>query len=199
MALNQAGAGGNGGTNLTDLSVASGGINGNGGGIYNDPNNTDAIIRNSLIASNIETIGGPGGTSREFLALAGNQFVEIEDSIGDGLGIDVAGDFISQGFNLVGMADGSTGFTNDIDADQVGSNANPLDPLLGPLQFNGGFTPTQMLLPGSPGIDKGKCFGTHIDQRGHHRPNDTPSVSNAPGGDGSDIGAVESAVPRIPN
>src|SRR5262249_52781927 len=30
-----------------------------------------------------------------------------------------------------------------------------VDPLLGPLQFNGGPTPTHALLPGSPAIDRG--------------------------------------------
>ncbi|PWU21747.1 MAG: hypothetical protein C5B50_00910 [Verrucomicrobia bacterium] len=70
------------------------------------------------------------------------------------------------------------------------AKSSPIDPLLGPLQMNGGFTQTHLLLTGSPAIDQGKCFGVHTDQRGHPRPK-RRLVSRAPGGDGSDIGAVE--------
>jgi hypothetical protein len=44
---------------------------------------------------------------------------------------------------------------------------------------------------GSPAIDAGKAFGLTLDQRGLPRPSDFPSIANATGGDGSDIGAVE--------
>jgi hypothetical protein len=37
------------------------------------------------------------------------------------------------------------------DTDLVGTAANPIDAKLGPLQDNGGLTPTMALLPGSPG------------------------------------------------
>ncbi len=46
-------------------------------------------------------------------------------------------------------------------------------------------------LVGSPAIDKGKSFGVTTDQRGVGRPYDFSSITNATGGDGSDIGAVE--------
>jgi hypothetical protein len=104
---------------------------------------------------------------------------------------DVSGDFTSQGFNLIGIAeDDSTGFTNGVAGDQVGSDA-PIDPLLGPLQMNGGPTPTQALLPGSPAIDQGFSFGLHADQRGQPRPHNFSALPNAPHGDGADIGAFE--------
>jgi CSLREA domain-containing protein len=52
------------------------------------------------------------------------------------------------------------------------------DPLLGPLAYNGGPTPTHALLPGSPAIDAGALAGCTYDtgfplttdQRGFHRP-----------------------------
>jgi hypothetical protein len=47
------------------------------------------------------------------------------------------------------------------------------------------------LLRGSPAIDQGKRFGESTDQRGMHRPYDFPSIPNASGGDGTDIGAFE--------
>lgn len=71
-----------------------------------------------------------------------------------------------------------------------------MDPLLGALQDNGGSTLTHALLPGSPAIDRGYSFGIHRDQRGEPRPVNFQHIPNANGGDGSDIGAVEIAVPR---
>ena len=59
------------------------------------------------------------------------------------------------------------GSTNAVNADLVGSIANPIDPLLGPLQMNGGATFTHALLLGSPAIDQGNSFGEPTDQRGH--------------------------------
>jgi hypothetical protein len=57
------------------------------------------------------------------------------------------------------------------------------------LQNNGGPTKTLALQQTSPAVDKGKSFGATTDQRGEPRPRDFANVSNAPGGDGSDIGA----------
>jgi hypothetical protein len=61
---------------------------------------------------------------------------------------------------------------------------NGLDPILGPLQDNGGPTPTRALLPGSPAIDAVKtadCPPPATDQRGVRRPQ----------GPACDIGAFE--------
>jgi hypothetical protein len=75
------------------------------------------------------------------------------------------------------------------------------DPLLGPLQDNGGPTFTHALLPGSPAIDKGKNFsGATTDQRGPGfvRTFDDVSTANATGGDGTDIGAFEVQCTEFP-
>jgi CSLREA domain-containing protein len=67
------------------------------------------------------------------------------------------------------------------------------DPLLGPLQDNGGLTPTQALLPGSPAIDAADaavCAQLPVgqrDQRGMARPR----------GGGCDIGAYEYDPPVV--
>ncbi|MBL8900228.1 MAG: hypothetical protein JNM84_21535, partial [Planctomycetes bacterium] len=70
-----------------------------------------------------------------------------------------------------------------------------IDPLLGPLQDHGGLGFTHALLPGSPAIDAGNraTFGNPLteDQRGLPRTFDDPSITNASGSDGSDIGAFE--------
>jgi hypothetical protein len=75
-----------------------------------------------------------------------------------------------------------------VPTDQLGVN-----PMLGPLQANGGPTATRALLPGSPAIDKGNSVGEGSDQRAFTRPIDFPGLADAAGGDGSDIGAFELA------
>ena len=151
------------------ISVSSSTVYGNqgvlaGGGLFSDICAACVPlpkISNSLIAGNTDAAGAP----------------------------DCGGKFLSLGSNLLGRADGSTGW--GAPGDQVGSAANPLDPKLGPLQDNGGPTPTMAPLPGSKAIDQGRRNGLNTDQRGKPRPKDLSSVVNASFGDGSDIGAVE--------
>jgi hypothetical protein len=77
---------------------------------------------------------------------------------------DVSGALNSQGYNLIGDGTGGSGFDP---TDQVGTSANPIDPMLGPLQGNGGPTQTRALLPGSPALDVGDpALSGTADQRG---------------------------------
>jgi hypothetical protein len=70
-------------------------------------------------------------------------------------------------FNLIGDGTGMTGLTNGVNGNLVGSADMPIDPLLGPLQDNGGPTLTHALLAGSPAIDAGNnAYATDFDQRG---------------------------------
>ncbi|HAM73264.1 MAG TPA: hypothetical protein DCM86_16635 [Verrucomicrobiales bacterium] len=76
-------------------------------------------------------------------------------------GQDILGEVISEGHNLILN-------TNDcVITGDVTGNIYARDPLLGPLQDNGGPTPTHALLPGSPAIAAGSpsMIGTS-DQRG---------------------------------
>ena len=66
-----------------------------------------------------------------------------------------------------------------------------VDPQLGPLADNGGPTQTMRPASTSPAIDRGVGAGASTDQRGQPRVFDVPSLSNAAGGDGADIGAFE--------
>ena len=117
-----------------------------------------------------------------------------------GSGQDVLGAFTSQGFNLIGKADGSTGFTAFTDL--TGTIASPLNPGLDPngVQDNGGPTKTVALLCGSPAIDKGTSDGLTgpltTDQRGtgFARTIDDPLTPNAGGSDATDIGAFELSI-----
>jgi CSLREA domain-containing protein len=101
----------------------------------------------------------------------------------------------SQGFNLLGTCTLSGDLTGNIVV-SVDNGINPFSVLkLGPLQNNGGLTPTHGLLPGSRAIDAGNpaapgttptaCSAT--DQRGVSRPQD----GNLDGRAVCDIGAFE--------
>lgn len=84
------------------------------------------------------------------------------------------------------IADGRCGVVNGVDGNITG------DPMLGPLQDNGGSTETHLPLDGSPVIDAvaasgGLCAGSNTDQRGATRPDDGDGV----GGIFCDMGAVE--------
>ena len=93
------------------------------------------------------------------------------------------GTVTSLGHNL--SSDGGGGFLTAT-GDQTNTN-----PMLGPLQDNGGPTFTHALMASSPAIDKGKNFsGSATDQRANPRTFDDPNIANASGG-GTDIGAVE--------
>jgi hypothetical protein len=162
-----------------------------GGGIHLPRPDLTSLIVNCTIADNFADLGGGG----VFLGPAPGHEVQVRNSIiarnavgPAGSGMDVSGTFSSIGHNFIGDPTGSTGFTDGVNGDRVGTAANPLDPRLGPLAFNGGPTMTHALLAGSPAIDRGDNAGAPgIDQRGARRPRD---------GDGNrslvvDIGAFE--------
>ncbi len=132
-----------------------------GGGILNYLGSTRCIIRSTLIAGNVS------GSANK----------------------DLFGAYESQGHNLVGT--GGSGLTNAINGDIVGDLVAPINPLIGPLQDNGGNVSTHALLAGRPAIDVGINTGVAFDARGQPRTVDNPAVTNAFGGDGTDIGAFE--------
>ncbi len=193
IAFNASGAGGSGGNSANVGSASSGGPGGQGGGIFSlSTNVTITVVRNTLVASNWFGLGGSGGMNRDYPNGFSGSFTQQTGAEGtNGFGPDLCGMVTSGGYNLIGMSDGGSGLTNTLKWDQVGSIAAPIAPLIGGLQFNDGFTPTHALLEGSPAIDQGKNFGTHVDQCGRARPYDIPFIGNAPQGDGADIGAFE--------
>jgi CSLREA domain-containing protein len=189
---------------LTNTTISGNVTDSRGGGIYNQ---AALNVTNSTITGNSTT--GMGGLSEgggiHSLPSGGpfstNPVTTIKSSIvalnSSTTSPDVAGNVASNGFNLIGKTDGSTGFTAA--TDHAGTIAAPLDPKLDPngLQNNGGVTQTIALLLGSPAIDKGTSAGLTgnlaTDQRGSGFPRiyDDSAVANAAGGDGTDIGAFE--------
>ena len=195
------GAGGNARVNGGGIgNIGGDGGNGVGGALFNQGT---MIVTAGTSQGNTGT-GGAAGTS-DFNGISGTgsgglitgsgaastlrNSISAGNTGSNGGAADVGGAFVSDGYNLIGNGDGSTGFTGT--ADQVGTTASPLDARLGPLQINGGPTDTMALLANSPALDKGKSFGLSTDQRGVTRPFDDPAIANASGGDGSDIGAFE--------
>jgi hypothetical protein len=150
---------------LTNCTITANSSSAPGPGINHFGGST-AIVRNSIIAGNTHTsTSGPNG--------------------------DCFGIFISGGYNLIGKAIDNQGWTGV--GDQTGTTNAPLNPLLGPLKNNGGPTFTMAPFNGSPVIDQGHNGASITDQRGLPRPYDKPDVPNAPGGNGSDIGAFEAS------
>jgi len=193
---NNVALGGNGGSGGP---LGGNGGNGDGGAIYN----LGTITTTSVTISGNSGSGGAAGTGTTNgtpgsgsngvtvgggTATLGNTLVAANIN-GNGRNDDVDGTFISSGYNLIGNGDFSTGF--NVIGDQVGTTAAAINPHLGPLQNNGGATLTMAPQATSTALDRGFAFGLTNDQRGHSRPFDDPTIPNAPGGDGGDIGAVE--------
>jgi CSLREA domain-containing protein len=153
--------------NLSTLTATGTTVSGNSVGVPEAPNT-------AVQGANLELLSG--GTFRDSI-------------VADPVGADnCSGTFTSSGYNLEDDPgpSPSCGFTETTDI--AGQN-----PMLAPLANNGGPTNTQALPANSPAIDQGKSFGATTDQRdaGFPRISDSPTIANATGGDGSDIGAFE--------
>jgi CSLREA domain-containing protein len=146
-------------------------------------------LTNCTVTNNSTTSAGDGAIWLR--PSGGTHSVTLKNTIvsgntSGGLPFDIEGIVnASSSFNLIGTGGG---LTNGVSSNIVGVN----NPQIGPLANNTGATQTHALLTGSPAIDKGSAVsGITTDQRGSTRPIDNPSVPNATGGDGSDIGAFE--------
>lgn len=103
-------------TTLNNVTLSNNRAGIRGGGIYND--NVSISLRNTIAANNT----CPNGPN-----LYGSTFT-------------------SRGSNLIANAAGSSGFTNGVNGDKVGSATAPINALLGQLVGNGGQTDTHSTL-----------------------------------------------------
>ncbi len=136
------------------------------------------VITSCTISGNT---GNSGGIFTDWASYIGT--LKLRNTIVTGNTFsDIVGDIVSLGHNLIG----STSYSNGVRPD-LGDQLN-VNPLLGPLQDNGGPTFTQAVLPGSPAIDTGdNTNAPATDQRG------LPRIVDG-NGDGTatiDIGAYE--------
>src|SRR6266478_989242 len=161
-----------------------------GGGVWNDGSYSGSgtlMVLNSTFSGNAASFQG-GGIYNGGAQLS-NATVKVGSTIlkAGALGANIfkaAGATVTSfGYNL--SSDNGGGWLTNT-ADQINT-----EPMLGPLQNNGGPTLTHALLGGSPALDKGKNLSSSsTDQRGFPRIAYLCST-NAVGCDGTDIGAVE--------
>jgi hypothetical protein len=147
---------------LTNVTLTANRANVFGGGLFVLA--VEPVLHNTLIAGNLR---GATGTAPA----------------------DVFGALYSgSDYNLIGDGTGMTGLSNGVNGNLVGSADSPIDPLLAPLDDNGGPTFTHALLSGSPAIDAGNnAYATDWDQRGPGYPRIVNGII--------DIGAFEVQAP----
>jgi hypothetical protein len=126
-----------------------------------------------------------GMTTLQNTVIAGNTGIDLPN---------VDGFYTSLGHNIIGsLGTNAIAFTmTPTTGDQIGVNDALLN--FGPLQDNGGLTPTRALLAASIALDAGHSGGLTTDQRAMTRPCDNAGLANATGGDGADVGAFEEQV-----
>lgn len=184
--------------------------NDSGGGVLSLATNTSTNalqMQNSTIAGNVSQFGG-GGIRAEAgtvllinLTIANN--IDFDSGSSGAGGLSRTGGGTVRGMNLVIAQNAGSNNDNINGAEgtvlnaSTGSDANRVggNPMLGPLQDNGGLTFTMLPLPGSPVLGAGTASipGTIIrDQRGFAR-RASATGSGALGGAsaGADQGATE--------
>jgi len=171
---------------LTNDTISQNTVSDNGGGLYN---RTSASLKNLTINANAASGENTGGNIFNDDDSAQITFINtIVSNPGDGGNcFNDLGMVTSQGNNLES--------TNTCGFIHAGDIINT-DPLLGPLQNNGGPTDTHALQAGSQAIDNADDASCpSIDQRGAERPVDGDSNGSAI----CDIGSYEyqSAVPTV--
>jgi hypothetical protein len=155
---------------LTNSTVSGNVVARQGGGIfYNDGllevTSCTVAFNATTQHFSLDQWGGGGVYAEAGRALIDNTIVAGNTTAQDGP--DVLGPVLSLGYNLVSQTDFSSGW---VATDLTGTAGAPLDARLGPLQDNGGPTPTHALLVGSPALDAGDpAVLMTLDQRGSVR------------------------------
>ena len=182
--------------------TASGFIGGVGGAIYNAGSfsgNANIELQDcTLSGNNAPNTGGVYNNNFSATALVALRNTILKNGATGGNLINSAGTITSLGHNLSDDAAGDAtnpgpspgGYLN------AAGDIRNTDPLLGPLQDNGGRTFTQALLNGSPAINAGDDLGLEsVDQRGFPRVG-TNDIGAFEFGSVSPAPAVVSAVSR---
>lgn len=183
--------------NIVNSTLSGNSADGSGGGLYTVESNNNHLYNVTISSNTADSDGNDsgdgggvfilGGTSATNTIIGGN----TDNSPGQRRP-DCSGSLNSEGYNLITNITGCT-----INGDTTG-NLTGVDPILGPLQNNGGATLTQSLLAGSPAINAGNPGGCRdhtsallsTDQRGFSRP--------ANGSPLCDIGAYEAGASEAP-
>ncbi len=177
---NASGMTSSGGTfNFTNSTISGNAANDSGGGVYFERTNLAQISMNMNFVTVANNRAGNDNTGSDsgggiIRAITGTLSLQnsivADNSVGtNATAPDISGTFVSQDYNHIEDASGAI-FT------PLSNDTTGTDPQLGPLQYNGGPTPTQLPLYGSPVINTissgSSGCGTDIttDQRGFPRP-----------------------------
>jgi uncharacterized repeat protein (TIGR01451 family) len=176
----------------------SGGTSFGGGITSGGGSGTTLTITNSTISGNSVSGGSDQGGGIYNGGTVNIRSTIIAQNTATTSGPDFQGTLNSQGHNLIGNQSGAM-----ITGDTTGNLPDGTNPLLGPLQNNGGPTQTMALLVGSPALDAGdncvldnSCMPAldgpiTTDQRGFERQIDGPDADTTAT---VDIGAFEAQV-----
>jgi hypothetical protein len=155
-----------------------------GGGIDMTNFQGNVLLVNDTITNNFATVGGglywagnAGSVTSQNTLIALNTAATGPDVWDVQAGVR---NFTDQGNNFIGINTQTNGFANNVNGSQVGTTANPLNPMVTGLTNNGGplvgatdnaiTLETEALLPGSLAIGKGKTLGAPpVDARGFQR------------------------------
>ena len=154
-------------------STLSGNSASEGGGIYVTNGQTIEVTNSTLTGNLAQYRGGGLATSYSPAQTTVNNTI-IAGNLG-GYAPDIyfpsGQKALSGSNNLIGDTSGQSSLVDGVNGNLVGTAADPIDPVLGPLTDNGGPTLTHSLLDGSPAIDAGSdtlVVGLS-DQRGRAR------------------------------
>jgi hypothetical protein len=152
-----------------------------GGGVDIDTNGAVAFVNDTINGNSTSTTGGNGGG----VWIEGSNVSFLNTIVANNTGLPGHEDCNDHSSTDLGHNLDSTGTCFTPSASNGDITANPV---LGPLQNNGGQTDTEALLAGSPAINAGSNTGCpSTDQRGVTRPQ----------GLACDIGAYEAAPPIV--
>ena len=147
-----------------------------GGGLYVG-NGASATLGNVTLSGNSATSNGGAISTRSGISIINSTIADNFAGGGGGINTQGSGNAILKNTILANNAGGNasgllTSLGNNIDSANTAGLTGPgdrvnTDPLLGPLQYNGGTTRTHALLDGSPAINAGTASGAPTtDQRG---------------------------------
>lgn len=172
---------------LSNCTVSGNSATGNGGGLLMGELSSPRLNNVTITANQAAGNGGGIFQSLQFYGSGPRLFDTIVAGNSASLlaSADFGGDFassIAPDHSLIGTRPSTATWMDGANGNQIGTIANPIDPLLGPLQDNGGLTATHALLTGSPALNAADPMTSiATDQRGFPRP----------GAASADIGAFE--------
>jgi predicted outer membrane repeat protein len=148
----------------------------NGGAIRLGAAATATIRASTIVNNTADADGNSTGTGGGISVNLGSNLTLISSIVANNKAgtafSDIDGAVVTAGStnNLVGTSQGLTGITNGTAGNFIGTPGNEINPFVGPLQNNGGPTPTHALLAGSKAINAGiSIMGFTTDQRGFAR------------------------------